>query len=333
MKLQRFVLVVMTIAFGVSTATPAWAAETVKPAKSSIVETQKPPKLQRTIKPLPAKARELKPPVSTISPAPRPGGAMEPRILEADLQFGVISVTPQNPREGQQVSLTINVMNYGEGPAYQPELIITVTGPSGVPAIPVPKKAYVTLTKNQGITFTHTFLVPKHGNYSCALVIDQSDKIAETNENNNQTTFSFPVMNSVDMIVCIDNGKRPPVFGSREIKAVVKNIGSMASNHAAELKLRFYVEGKGVNFYDLPSISPGQNHTITRNHSWSTSGTKTITAKVIYTWQDETNTQNNEVSGSYFVRLPHHDTYSADPRVKCSTNVNFYSWADCDSQY
>ena len=104
----------------------------------------------------------------------------------------------------------------------------------------------------------------------------------------------------------------------------------------AELKLRFYVEGKGTTYHDIPVLSSGSativSYKITRNHSWSTSGTKTITAEVLYN-MDEINRHNNEVSGSYFVRLPHHDTYSAAPQVKCSTGTSFNSWEECDSRY
>jgi len=311
---MRSVLVITTIAFAASIVTTSWAAQSTK-SKKTYVDSRTAPKPQ--IK---------SPPAGSV-------GTMQPMIIKSDLQVGVIKVTPQNPREGQQVTFEGNVMNYGAGAAQQPEVRLTVSGPAGVSFPIFNKKFNVTLTKNQGITFVQKFVVPKHGNYSCTFKLDPANKIAETNNNNNQKIMTFHVNAAPDLIVCISNGKRPPVGGSREIKAVVKNIGSSASNHAANLRLRFYVEGKGVKFYDIPSVSPGHSHTITRNHSWSTSGTKTITARVLYPFYDEVMTQNNEVSGSYFVRLPHHDKYSAAPKVKCSTNVNFNSWQQCNSQY
>jgi len=288
-----------------------WAAQTVKP--NPALNDQR----MRSNTTL-----QLKP---TLAP-------VQAEIPKPDLQVGVVKVSPQNPGEGQEVTFEGNVMNYGIGVAKNPVVILNVTGPAGV-TIPMGRKEFnVTLQKNQGVTFIHKFIVPKQGNYTCTFKIDPARMIAETNDNNNQKNWTFGVMALPDLIVCIDNGKRPPVGGKRDIQAVVKNIGHAASNHATQMKLRFYVEGKGANYYNIPSLSPGHSHTITRRHGWATSGTKTITAKIIYTF-GEINAQNNEVRGSYFVRLPHHDKYSAAPKVKCSTGANFYSWEQCNNQY
>ena len=283
---------------------------------------------------------------SVAVPPPAPSPQIEPipihlkpatvkdDLPKADLQVGVVNVTPHNPGEGDEVTFEGNVMNYGVGSAPHPVVVMNVSGPAGT-SFPAYQKVFnVTLTHNQGITFVQKFIVPKSGTYTCTFRLDPANLIAETNNNNNEKGKTFWVFpRCVDLIVCIDNGKRPPVGGSRDINAVVKNIGTCCSNHSGQVRLRFYVEGKGTNYYDIPAISPGQDHTITRHHSWGTSGTKTITAKVLYNWTDESNTQNNAVSGSYFVRLPHHDKYSTAPKVKCSTNVNFNDWQQCNAQY
>ncbi len=282
--------------------------------------------------------RKVKPAIPP-PPNPRPAGTvgtLQPILLKADLQVGVISVTPQNPGEGQEVTFTGNVMNYGAGAAPKPAVTLTVAAPSGV-TFPIFRQEFnVTLQKNQGITFVQKFRVPKQGNYTCKFTLDPAHMIAETDEGNNEKCSAFRVHALPDLIVCISNGKRPPVGGSRDIYAVVKNIGNAATNHLAELKLRFYVEGKGTTYHDIPVLSSGSatvvSYKVTRNHRWSTSGTKTITAEVVYN-MDEINSHNNRVSGSYFVRLPHHDVYSAAPAVKCSTGASFNSWEQCDSQY
>jgi len=90
------------------------------------------------------------------------------------------------------------------------------------------------------------------------------------------------------------------------------------------------VEGKGTETYELLPINAGDSRERTRKCKWSTSGTKTITAKVIYP-DRETDKSNNQVQGSFFVRLPHHDKYSAAPKVKCSNNKAFYDWEQCNS--
>ncbi|MCP4625133.1 MAG: hypothetical protein GY850_16640 [bacterium] len=149
--------------------------------------------------------------------------------------------------------------------------------------------------------------------------------ISETNDNNNKKSWTFGVHALPDLIVCISNGKRPPVGRKREIRAVIKNIGNGNTDGIAGIKLRFHVEKKGAKVYNIPSLEPGASHSIKRNHSWGSSGTKTISAKIIYQ-KNETNSQNNEVRGSYFARLPHHDKYSTATQITCSTNETFSSW-------
>jgi subtilase family serine protease len=260
---------------------------------------------------------------------PVPSATVNARVkakILPDLQVGVVKVTPLHPGEGQTVTFEGNVMNYGQGSAQDPVVILKVAGPSGV-SFPLYRKQFnVTLGKNQGVTLVQKFKVPKYGNYTCTFTLDPARMIAETNDNNNMKQLTFGVDALPDLVVCISNGKRPPVGGRREIKAVVKNIGN--GNCADYIKLQFYVEGKGTQVYDLLPINAGDSREVTRNHKWSTSGTKTIRAKVIYT-KKESHKGNNKVQGSYFVRLPHHDKYSAAPKVKCSNNQNFNSWEQC----
>ena len=251
---------------------------------------------------------------------------------QPDLQVGAIKVTPQNPGEGQTVTFKGNVMNYGNAPAQNPVAVLRVKRPAGLPDKIYRQEMHVTLQKNQGITFVQNFPVPKAGNYTCKFSVDPADMIPETDNDNNNKDWTFGVHGLPDLIVCIDNGKRPPVGGKRDIHAVVKNIGSGNSSGMAHIKLRFYVEKKGTKTYDIPPLASGASHTVNRNHSWGLSGTKDISAKVIYD-KNEVNTQNNEVKGSYFVRLPHHDTYSTAPKVKCSTGENFNSWELFEQRY
>jgi CARDB len=265
-------------------------------------------------------------PVKPLSPAAA-GAVLKSRKLP-DLQVGVLKITPQHPGEGQTVTFEGNIMNYGLGSAHNPVVILTVAGPSGV-SFPLYRKQFnVTLGKNQGVTLVQKFKVPKYGNYTCTFTLDPARMIAETDDNNNMKELTFGVDALPDLVVCISNGKRPPVGGEREIRAVVKNIGN--GNCSNYMKLQFHVEGKGTQTYELLPINAGDSRERTRKCKWSTAGTKTITAKVIYP-NRETDKSNNAVQGSYFVRLPHHDKYSAAPQVKCSNNRNFNSWEECGS--
>jgi len=247
-----------------------------------------------------------------------------------DLQAGNVQVTPQNPGEGQTVTFKGNVMNYGENPALNPVVTLEIDRPAGLSNKIFREELNVTLEKNNGVTFEKEFNVPKQGTYKTTFTLDPGDLIDEMVENNNVKEWTFGVHGLPDLIVCISNGKRPPVGRKREIRMVVKNIGNTSTDAVSGIKLRSYVEGKGVKVYDIPPLAPGASFTIKRNHKWGKAGTKTITAKVIYS-KNEINSNNNEVQGSFFARLPNHDKYSAAPKVKCSTNETFSKWEDFEN--
>jgi len=251
---------------------------------------------------------------------------------QPDLQVGVIKVTPQNPGEGHTVTYKANVMNYGNAPATNPVVVLRVRRPGGLPDKIYRQEMHVTLQKYQGVTFVQRFPVPKAGNYKTTFAVDPANMIAELDDHNNSKDWTFGVLGLPDLMVCIDNGKRPPVGGKRDIHAMVRNIGSASTSGMGHITLRFSVEKKGTRTYSIPPLAPGQSHTVNRRYSWSLSGTKHLSARVSYD-KSETDRRNNEVSGSYFVRLPHHDTYSAAPHVKCSTGENFNSWQQVEQRY
>ncbi|MGD9365517.1 MAG: CARDB domain-containing protein [Desulfobacteraceae bacterium] len=308
-RLQNLVLIVAVISFAVFS-NHTLLAQTVKKPKGIVNKAGSFPSANSQVKPLPA---------GTVNTAVK-------RKALPDLQVGVMKITPLHPGEGKTVTFEGNVMNYGLGSAQNPVVVLTVSGPAGT-SFPIFRKQFnVTLGKNQGITLVEKFKVPKHGNYTCTFKLDPARMIAETNDTNNNKQLTFSVHPLPDLIVCISNGKRPPLNRKRDIHAVVKNIGS--GNCADYVKLRFYVEGKGTQTYDLLPINAGDSRKVTRRVKWSTAGTKTITAKVIYP-KNESHKNNNEARGSYFVRLPHHDKYSAAPGVKCSNNKDYYNWEQC----
>jgi hypothetical protein len=249
-----------------------------------------------------------------------------------DLQVGVIKVTPQNPGAGQTVRFEGNVMNYGNAPLQNPVVVMRLKRPGGLADKIYRQEMNVTLQKNQGVTFVENFKVPRAGNYQCEFSLDPADMIAELDNNNNRKNWTFGVHGTPDLIVCIDNDKRPPVGGKRNIRAVVKNIGSGNVSGNATTKLRFYVKQKGTKTYNVPPLAAGASHTINRRHAWGRSGTKKISARIIYN-RNESNGGNNQVQGSYFVRLPHHDKYAVTQPIKCSTGETFRNWQEFEQRY
>jgi CARDB len=121
-------------------------------------------------------------------------------------------------------------------------------------------------------------------------------------------THAIPV---ADLTVCVSNGKTPPIGGKRDIHVRVTN---NSENPVRGLKLAFFVEGKGIENYDIAEIGGKRTYLKTRNHSWSTVGTKKITAMVYMPGYKE----RALVEGAYRVRLAGTPSDSSGEGDKCS---------------
>ena len=113
--------------------------------------------------------------------------------------------------------------------------------------------------------------------------------------------------------VCITSGKTAPVFGDRDIHVWVKNNTAVATGM---LHLEFYIEGKGTNYYSI-SLGPNELRKNTRNCTWSTSGQKTIRAKL----NVQGSTQLAEVEGWVQIYL-HDPKYQSEYLVQCSDGTS-----------
>lgn len=252
--------------------------------------------------------------------------------LKPDLQTGTMNVSPIDSGvigEGQRVNYKSEIRNTGEAPLQNPTVKMILDRPGNEPTSQITRTLNVTLGAGQKANFEKAFRIHKPGTYTITLVLDPDNSVDEANENNNSTTWSFNASPLPDLIVYIDNAKRPPVGREREIRMVVKNIGSVETTTYGNWKLRSYVKQKGVKHYDIPPLAPGETHIIKRKHRWGTAGTKKINARISSS-RTEINENNNFVEGSYFVILPHHNKYTAAPKVKCSTGETFQSWNEID---
>lgn len=83
---------------------------------------------------------------------------------------------------------------------------------------------------------------------------------------------------SVQLKVCVTNGKGAPIHGNRDIHVWIKNIGGFNSPSTT---LKFFIGGKGTTTHVVPELIPGGEFKQTRRHSWSTTGKRTITAEVL----------------------------------------------------
>ena len=250
-----------------------------------------------------------------------------------DLKVGVMGAMPIGSGvigEGQRIIYKGEVVNSGETTVQNPTVKMILDRPGNEPTTQFTTELNATIGKNEKANFEKGFRVHKPGTYTVTLVLDPANSVDEMDETNNRRTRSFDVQPLPDLIVYISNSKRPPVGREREIRMVVKNIGNSSTSPYANASLRSYVKQKGVKLYDIPQLDPGETFTVKRNHKWGTAGTKRITAKISYS-KHEIKSNNNEVQGSFFVRLPHHDTYGAPPSIKCSTGEKFSNWEEIEN--
>lgn len=111
---------------------------------------------------------------------------------------------------------------------------------------------------------------------------------------------------------CVTNNKIAPPFGDRDIHLWVKNngIGTLA-----ELKLEFFIEGKGTTVYSI-ALEPNEIRKFTRTCWWATEGRKAVRARASL----QSGETLAEVHGSVEIRL--FDQYSTEPIVTCSDGSN-----------
>jgi hypothetical protein len=122
-----------------------------------------------------------------------------------------------------------------------------------------------------------------------------------------------PVDRSSDdlLTVCISDGKMAPIGGKRDIHVWVRN---NSGERLEGINVFFYVEGKQIEIHKIDVLGARQTTRITRNHSWATAGTKSLSANV----RIEGRPGLWAVVGAYRVRPAGSPTDSSGAGVKCS---------------
>ncbi|MEN8153486.1 MAG: CARDB domain-containing protein [Acidobacteriota bacterium] len=246
-----------------------------------------------------------------------------------DLVIDSITRSPKHPVMGETFTFKFSVFNMGNGTADASVAKISIKGPNTA----FFKKLPVRILNGHSLPFnpmpdstwlSEEFKFSKWGIYKFTVRLDVDKNVTESDENNNEKFILVDVSPVPDLIVCISNNKRPGVGKKTSIHATVKNVGEFQS---APCKLRFYVEKKGTNEYDIPVLHPGKTHKITREERWGLAGTRTISAIIDYYKKiREFREDNNRAQSSYFVRLPHHKKTTHPPYSICSSKAFNKPW-------
>jgi subtilase family serine protease len=251
-----------------------------------------------------------------------------------DLVVTDIAWTPASPQTGDEVTFSAVVMNQGTGTTPAGTIhgvLFTVNGTSVAWSdsriASIAPGASVTLTSSGGPGGKATW-TSATGTHTVRAFVDDINRIAESNDNNNTRDESLTVnLPSMPDLIVTDISWAPaaPAAGNGvTFSAVVKNQGTAATPSGTAINASFLVNGTKVSsaLYYTSSIAAGASVTLTRNSgSWTAvNGIHAVNAVVDETGLigelDETNNTYGEsltigAVQTYGATMPY-DSYEAE---------------------
>jgi hypothetical protein len=216
-----------------------------------------------------------------------------------DLVVTAVNWSPANIAAGQPATFSATVKNQGSGATPAGVIIgvsFSVDGTqvnwSDTDTTSLAAGASVTLTANSGPSGSATWTTTA-GLHSVQAWVDDVNRMAESNESNNQLSVSLPI--GIDLTVTsVTWSPTSPHSGNAVLfSATVKNKGTVATPAGVIVGVRFDVDGNAVSWSDTDttSLAPGASVTLTANSgpsgnaNWNaTSGTHTVQG-----WVDDVN--------------------------------------------
>ncbi len=235
-----------------------------------------------------------------------------------------INIIPTHPNMGENIKINIDVHNIGLAPAdksdakieiYKPDNTIALSKTESIGSIRQNSKSKITLYMTLDDKYS--------GKYKLKINLNAKNKIPESNKHNNKITYYFLVKSLPNLVVCVDNGKRPRPFKKATIRAYVLNIGKKTSSPC---KLVFSVRDDYYPNYhkyerSIPSIRPrGVYSSAHIRYKWAEMSNK---KKYFYVTVDPTNSvkevndNDNRASGFYYLTRPG-GKHGAKNQVSCS---------------
>lgn len=207
-----------------------------------------------------------------------------------DLVIQDVRWSPENPKPGDEVKFTITIANIGSAPT--PAVVhgaaIKIDGKtvcwSDTHKSPIEPKGSVTVTTNNGAS-GKGFWVCTPGTFKIEAVVDDVNRIDESNEKNNVKKAVLSTGVGADLIVAEVKTKGPAQAGKPvTLIGVVKNIGSAPSPDGVTLSCTFITESADGKWQALgygtirKSIEPGQSAELVIQKPWTptTAGTYKI---------------------------------------------------------
>ncbi len=184
-------------------------------------------------------------------------------VYPPDLTITSLQLTSTEISAGDKVTIDLNVVNKGKGPAQNIDLdanLETTTGQflkrinhTQVPLLDGNKTQHVAL----GWQFAENLA---YGNYLVQVVLDANNKIKETNETNNQATISIKIIEKITYKSdpMITNITTDPVKITEDKKVTVTVIlVNKGNKDSRDLSVTLFLDGKKVSQQSLTVLAKG----------------------------------------------------------------------------
>jgi hypothetical protein len=216
-----------------------------------------------------------------------------------DLMVSKVSWSPALPAPGQATTFSATITNQGtttkaagtiNGVAFRVDG--TLKNWSDTSTVALAPGQSITVTANSGPSGSATWSAAS-GAHTIEAWVDDVNRIAESNENNNKLNAAL----SVGVDLAVTNISWSPAFPSPgqavTFSATMKNVGTVATQAGIIHGVRFEIAGQLVNWSDTStaSLAPGASRTVTANSgvngvaTWTaSSGNNSLAA-----WVDDVN--------------------------------------------
>ena len=218
---------------------------------------------------------------------------------QIDLVVSKVSWSPSNPAPGQSVVFSATVANLGtsskaagaiNGVAFRVDGSLVNWSDTNTQAL-APGQT-VTLTANSGPSGSSTWSAGA-GSHTIEAWVDDVNRVAEGNENNNKLTAPLAVGVDLTISNIILSPSQPIAGVPVTFSATVTNRGTVATQPGVIMGVRFEIDGTLVSWSDnsTASLAAGASRTVTANFGPAGSATwlATLATHRLAAWVDDVN--------------------------------------------
>ena len=174
-----------------------------------------------------------------------------------DLVIESITCSPIHPSIGDTVTFTVTIKNQGVSKAYSSFVTCYMDNNLLISAL--------VSSIDPGVTITKTFFwKAQPGSHTVKAIVDSNEEVVESDETNNEKTFTFSTLAPDLIIESITWSPESPSRGDTvTFNVAIKNQGS---GRAGSSRVYFYIDDSSRGFQDVPRIDA--NAKVTKAFTW-----------------------------------------------------------------